>query len=70
MADNRDEKKRVEAAIALVYIDMLQDTQPELKYGLNTARVTNGAHVVCNVQNKLVCINSYRELQCFVKQRY
>lgn len=47
MADNKDVKKRTEAAISLVYTDVLQGTLLELEYGLETARVTNGAHVVC-----------------------
>lgn len=47
MADNKDVKKRVEAAIALVHTDMLQGTMLELECGLDTERVTNGAHVVC-----------------------
>jgi len=47
MADNKDVKKRTEAATALVYTDMLQGTLLELEYALETARVTNGAHDVC-----------------------
>jgi len=47
VADNKDVKNRVEAAIALVYTDMLQSTMLELEYGLDTERVTNGARVVC-----------------------
>jgi hypothetical protein len=45
VADNKDVKKRIETAILLVYTDMLQGTLLELGYGLNTASVTNGAHV-------------------------
>jgi len=47
VADNKALKKRFEAAIAIVYTDMLQGTLLELEYCLDTAGVTNGAHVVC-----------------------
>lgn len=47
VADNKDVKKRTEAAIALVYTDVLQGALLDLEYGLETARVTNGAHDVC-----------------------
>jgi len=47
VADNKDVKKRVEAAIASLYTDMLQGTVLELEYGLDTESVTNGSHVLC-----------------------
>jgi hypothetical protein len=48
-------KKRTEAAIALVYTDMMQGTLLELEYGLETARVTNGAHLLCVKCSEQTC---------------
>jgi hypothetical protein len=49
-------RKRVEAAIVLVYTGMLQGTLLELEYGLETARVTNGAHDICVSCSERCCL--------------
>jgi hypothetical protein len=45
VADIKDLKDRIAAAIATVDVDMLQRTWMELEYHLDIVRVPDGAHV-------------------------
>jgi len=49
--DINDLKKRTEAAIATLDVDMMQHTWMELVYRLDIVRVTNGARVKCDFES-------------------